>query len=199
MQLIPFCMRSLDSSCNTSIYNVANIIHGTPIKFETLQRENITSQQLYLWFAFLDLIERYQAFLEKLDSSLLTQIFYNCSEFWFGEYCQYTLNMSRKLNDMILNRIPIDFHSMSYLFGNGTCYTYLKCDRGPAPSCLDWRKICDGKIDCLDGGSDEASCDVLDINEYKKDEFQCGSGLCIPKDFCNDDPYMVAKNVFPGG
>ncbi|CAF3041939.1 unnamed protein product [Rotaria socialis] len=199
MQLIPFCMRSLDSSCNTSIYNVANIIHGTPIKFETLQRENITSQQLYLWFAFLDLIERYQAFLEKLDSSLLTRIFYNCSQLWFGEYCQYTLTMSRKLNDMILNRIPIDFHPMSYLFGNGTCYTYLKCDRGPAPSCLDWRKICDGKIDCLDGGSDEASCDVLDINEYKKDEFQCGSGLCIPKDFCNDDPYMVAKNVFPGG
>ena len=33
-----------------------------------------------------------------------------------------------------------------------TCYIHLECNRGPSPSCLDWTEICDGKVDCIDGG-----------------------------------------------
>jgi len=57
----------------------------------------------------------------------------------------------------------------------------MECNRG-TPPCLDWREICDGKIDCLDSGSDELACDELDANECATDEFLCNSGLCIPYD-----------------
>jgi hypothetical protein len=35
------------------------------------------------------------------------------------------------------------------------CYTHLKCNREPYPSCLRWSNICDKKIDCLDDGYTE--------------------------------------------
>ena len=43
------------------------------------------------------------------------------------------------------------------------CYENLQCDRagnhGRTPgACLDWREICDGKVDCVNGGSDEEFC-----------------------------------------
>ena len=70
---------------------------------------------------------------------------------------------------------------------NFTCYTHLKCNRGPFPSCLDWTEICDGKIDCLDGGFDEEHCWQLEINECKDNEYRCKNGQCIPKSFYQDD------------
>jgi hypothetical protein len=42
-----------------------------------LAKQNITSQQLYLWPASIDLIERYQLYLN--DSSSITDMFYNCT------------------------------------------------------------------------------------------------------------------------
>ena len=63
----------------------------------------------------------------------------------------------------------------------------MTCDRGPLPSCLDWREICDGKIDCLDDGADERNCDELDSNECTKDEYRCRNGFCVPNDFFNDN------------
>ena len=48
---------------------------------------------------------------------------------------------------------------------NLTCYMHLKCDRGGPHICLDWREICDGRIDCLDGGLDELHCFDLEVNE----------------------------------
>ncbi|CAF4927760.1 unnamed protein product [Rotaria sp. Silwood1] len=183
-QIVPYCIRSLNFSYNSLANNETHIIHGTPITFETLQQKNITSQQLYLSFAPIDVVERYQAFLENAHSSLLTQIFYNCSVPWFGEFCQYTFNSKSTFEEFVLS-FELN-HLADYPFQNGTCYTFLQCDRGPKPSCLDWREICDGKIDCLDGGNDEFGCEELIANECKEDEFRCNNGFCIPKDFFND-------------
>ncbi|CAF1373254.1 unnamed protein product [Adineta steineri] len=66
---------------------------------------------------------------------------------------------------------------------------HLKCYRGPEPSCLDWREICDGKIDCLDGNADEENCYLLEINECGKDEYRCRLGMCISSEFFSDDPF----------
>jgi hypothetical protein len=73
------------------------------------------------------------------------------------------------------------------------CYAHLKCDRvgdhGKTPgACLEWREICDGKVDCIDGGHDEEQCWQLEINECDREtEFRCHNGLCIPLIFLNDD------------
>jgi hypothetical protein len=162
-------------------------MHGTSIEFETLKKQNITSQQLYLSSASIDVVEQYQAYLENSNSSLSPQVFNNCSKPWFGEYCQYSFNATFTFNQILVHYFfygnSEEFHPYKY----GSCYTFLKCHRYPLRSCLDWREICDGKIDCLDGGQDEIGCEKLDLSECKEDEYRCSNGFCIPKEFFNDD------------
>ncbi|CAF5216121.1 unnamed protein product, partial [Rotaria magnacalcarata] len=57
----------------------------------------------------------------------------------------------------------------------------------PPPSCLDWREICDGIVDCLDG-IDELDCLELEINECDEHEYRCHQGMCVPEQFINDNP-----------
>jgi hypothetical protein len=63
-----------------------------------------------------------------------------------------------------------------------TCY---KRDASCFGSCLDWRQICNGIVDCSDG-QDEVSCDLLEFNECRNDEYRCRSGHCIPMIFAFD-------------
>jgi hypothetical protein len=65
-----------------------------------------------------------------------------------------------------------------------TCYTHLKCT-----SCIDWREICDGKIDCPIDGADEENCFELEMNECAENEYRCHNGLCVPESFLNDSPF----------
>ncbi|CAF4584369.1 unnamed protein product [Rotaria sp. Silwood1] len=169
-QIIPYCIRPFGLPSSLLVNNEKRVIHGTSITFETLQKENITSQQLYLLSAPIDVVERYQAFLENSYSFLSTQVFNNCSKPWI--LWAYLTYPKQEINNA---------------FKNGTCYIFIECNRGPLPSCLDWREICDEKIDCLDGGQDEIGCEILHINEYKEHEFRCSNGFCIPKEFFNDD------------
>jgi len=63
----------------------------------------------------------------------------------------------------------------------------LECDRGGSGLCLDWREVCDGRIDCLNGGVDEALCFDLEVNGCDENEYRCHSGLRIPKESLDDD------------
>ncbi|CAF1386739.1 unnamed protein product [Adineta steineri] len=63
------------------------------------------------------------------------------------------------------------------------CYLEIDCNR-----CLDWREICDGKIDCLGNGIDEADCLDLEMNQCEDNEYRCHNGLCIAEEFLNDNP-----------
>ncbi|CAF3498607.1 unnamed protein product [Rotaria sp. Silwood1] len=65
---------------------------------------------------------------------------------------------------------------------------HLKCNRGPSPLCLDWREICDGRIDCFEDGIDEVNCIELEMNECEKNEYRCQNGMCVPEQFLNDSP-----------
>ncbi|CAF4318425.1 unnamed protein product, partial [Rotaria sp. Silwood2] len=74
------------------------------------------------------------------------------------------------------------------IFTNLSCCIYLQCNCGGLfRACLDWREICNGKIDCINGGIDEAYCDQLEINECKENEYRCHNGQCIPEVFLRDD------------
>ncbi|CAF1669135.1 unnamed protein product, partial [Adineta ricciae] len=68
-----------------------------------------------------------------------------------------------------------------------SCYIHLNCHRGYSPACLDWTEICDGKVDCLDGNSDEEHCWQLELNECTQNEYQCTIGQCIPNEFVEDN------------
>jgi len=130
--------------------------------FGELSKQNITSQQLYLWSTPIDLIEQYQLYLNQLQNSKNTtmakEIFYNCTLPYFGDKCQYVLN-DYKSHHSSLNEIIYDYYRYNIyeptLF---TCYIHLECNRGPFPSCLDWSEISDGKFDCIDNRYDEEYC-----------------------------------------
>ncbi|CAF3312330.1 unnamed protein product [Rotaria sp. Silwood2] len=138
----------------------------------------------------MDLAERYQFYLNQLpisnETSMSTQLFYNCTLPQFGSMCQYSIDDYDPLQSS-LNEIIYQFYSHQYEPTTFTCYVHLQCDRGPTPSCLDWSEICDGKIDCMDGGRDEEYCWQLEINDCENNEYRCTNGQCIPYEFFRDD------------
>jgi hypothetical protein len=123
--------------------------------FVQLAKENIISQQLYLWSAPIDLIEHYQFYLNQLstfnDSFLINEIVYNCIWPRFGLECQYELYNHRPHHSSLVDIIHDFYNTFEYNPINLTCYELLQCNRGPLPACLDWSEICNGQIDCLNG------------------------------------------------
>jgi hypothetical protein len=164
-------------------------IYFPKLTFSELSKQNIRSEQLYFWSAPIDLIENYQFYLNEFDFSLSKEIFYNCTLPRFGPQCQYEFDYYS--NDSSLYEL-IDkyFRSNEYDPTTLTCYKHLKCSRGPSSSCLDWSEICDGKIDCIDGGLDEEHCWKLEINECNDNEFRCSNGQCIPEKFHRDGKHI---------
>ncbi len=81
------------SYCLSSEFNIEDNNVFSKVTFVELSKENISSQQLYLWSAPIDLIENYQFYLNQLSifnySSLEKQIYYNCTLLRFGPKCQY--------------------------------------------------------------------------------------------------------------
>jgi hypothetical protein len=47
--------------------------------------------------------------------------------------------------------------------------------------------VCDGDIDCWNGGIDEQHCIQLEMNECQDNEYRCRNGQCIPNDFLQDN------------
>lgn len=152
---------------------------------------NVTTNELLLWSATIDLTEQYQYYIDHLDnSSASEEIFFNCTEPWFGPRCQFSFASPNEYSfqSFIRNtfRKRLQYGS-SYSITNLTCYDHLKCDRGGSGICLDWREVCDGRIDCIDGGADEAQCFELEINECDENEYRCHNGQCIPREFLDDE------------
>ena len=151
---------------------------------------HVTTDHLLNWSAPIDLIERYAAYLHNdlrtKDDSLF---FYNCSMGWFGPQCQFTFDTSASFSAIVKSA----FQNRS-VSGNDledpdyTCYTHLRCKYGGSGfACLDWREVCDGKIDCPDGGNDEKYCFELEMNECEEDEYRCQNGMCVAHEFFRDD------------
>ena len=121
------------------------------LTFAELYSVNVTSLEILSWSSSIDLAEDYQEHIEQVSRSYLSKkSLFNCTPPWFGSHCQYALEMnprSTATNDGMIQQ---------------TCYLLLECDRGHLSLCLDWREICDGRIDCLNGGVDELRCFELE-------------------------------------
>ena len=157
--------------------------------FQDLHQMNVSSEELLLWSVPIDLVEHYQYFLDEVDVSLSTELIFNCTPLWFGSQCQYAfpiqdapVTIQQILNLMFDGRKPLGRRED---ITNGTCYVHLQCDRGGLAMCLDWREICDGRIDCSNGGIDESDCADLEMNECDENQFRCHYGMCIAKEFRN--------------
>jgi hypothetical protein len=185
-QIISYCAPVTDGNIWWNDTEIDGISH----QFADLARNNVTSNDLIAWSASIDVVERYEMYLENNHTTpLSSQVFYNCTWPLFGAFCQYTFKSSESSISDVIHKIFVSRHTDVYInipITNGTCYTHLHCHRGPLPSCLDWREICDGKMDCADG-EDENSCFQLEISECADHEYRCRNGQCIPEEFLWDD------------
>ncbi|CAF4780801.1 unnamed protein product, partial [Rotaria sp. Silwood2] len=120
----------------------------------------ITTNDLFDWNAPIDTMNLYQQYLENNRSLELSSLTYcNCSDrLYFGQNCQYTFHFYAPFSSIIEHR----FASKDTWKLDNTIISTVACYNG-LPSCrslicLDWREICDGKIDCIENGEDEQNC-----------------------------------------
>ena len=185
-EIIPYCLRSSTGSIfiRNSSFNNTN---GNKYSFAELRKKNISSKMLLSWSAPIDLAERYQIFLSNISSESPSEEeiwFYNCTSSWFGPFCRFAFS---SLINVSFHQIVVDYFQSKLKINNTDdvpCYQHLNCQY--LSKCLDWRDICDKKLDCLDG-SDEKDCWQLEVNECAENEYRCHNGQCIPIEFLNDD------------
>ena len=183
MIYIPYCFRPTDIS--NTVESIFIDGHGYMTSFEEMYSQNVTALQLLYWSIPVDITARYQLYLHTPHIEL-NEKFYNCTEPWFGDLCQYSfgsdqgMSMNEIIEAQFHSRIPYD--TSEDMMIQLPCYVLLQCDRGGSHICLDWREICDGMVDCLDGGHDEEFCFEMEINECEIDEYRCHNGLCISGD-----------------
>ncbi|UJR11986.1 hypothetical protein I4U23_016164 [Adineta vaga] len=180
--LIPYCRQfnEHEESISISYENVEN-----QISFKELYRQGITSSQLLDWFAPIDIAEDYE-----INGNNSNKYFYNCSLSWFGSTCQFRIiNIHRPLFGQLVRQFFLSRTSPSshLKFNVGSCYPFLNtCIRAPSPMCLDWREICNGIVDCVNG-EDEELCYLLERNQCSENEFHCTkSKECIPEIFVKE-------------
>ncbi|CAF2933177.1 unnamed protein product, partial [Rotaria sp. Silwood2] len=126
------------------------------------------------------------------DDNQVQNFICNCTNInTFGKYCEYELFYNATTFSQTVTKQYELKRQYPYfggqLYGNLSCYTtLLQCDYGEL--CLNWRDICDGIQQCIDG-KDENNCDKLEFNECDNDdkgEYRCGNGACIPAEYFLD-------------
>ncbi|CAF0975520.1 unnamed protein product [Adineta steineri] len=189
-QIVEYCIRT--PSKEIIVVNEKAI--SSKLTFDELKKNNITSTNLMEWSSPIDLIERYEYFLQ-MNTSSSTEVFYNCTLPWFGSFCQYRFVLNQSFSSFIQMRInePKLFDKNMTL----TCYMHMKCDLHSFLTCLDWREICDGKVNCLDGGEDEKYCVELEMNQCEENEYQCQNGMCVNEEFLLDEDISQINIVSP--
>lgn len=184
-EIINYCFRS-STFIKILTEPQVNLFKSDEYTFDQLKENKVTSSMLLSWSATMDVAEDYEVFLKTPSSDLINgqQIFLNCSKPWFGPSCRLSFD---SIDDVNINDVLFSLQrSKQKLTKNSkaTCYEHLHCET--FSFCLDWREICDRKLDCLDG-SDERNCWKLEINQCSDDEFRCSNGLCIPMMFFRDN------------
>ncbi|CAF3338231.1 unnamed protein product [Rotaria sp. Silwood2] len=178
-ELIQYCHETINNN-NLEVFDSLGPYEQN-FTFDELYHLNITAYDLLSWSTSIDLAEQYQYYIDEPSQlSTSSKIFFNCTQPWFGARCQYSLELSDPiiLADASLRNLSIINH---------TCYILLDCVRVHPSMCLDWREVCDGRIDCLNGDIDEMECFDLEINECDPNEYRCHNGLCISKIFWKNE------------
>ncbi|CAF0735971.1 unnamed protein product [Adineta steineri] len=201
-QIIPYCI----SNQNEPLLAVGAFTVRQTFTFDQLRQQNITSELLYSWATSIDLVEDYEIYLrnETALTDPLEKVFYNCSLGWFGRLCQYTFIKSLSLvqptfTDVVTQVFDIKLEEFSAeVYQNPrsytvySCYTHIKCERDLPHICLDWREICDGKVDCSNDGQDEMFCAELEMTDCSENEYRCHNGAqCIPKEMYYDGKFNI--------
>ncbi|CAF4997041.1 unnamed protein product, partial [Rotaria sp. Silwood1] len=171
--LVPYCIR--DAVTTDTVLLPVNQCYGIELTYEELNKNNFTINDLFSWNAPIDTIASFQKYL---DSEIVNEKYCSCKgTSYFGSYCEYTFDKLTTFSEIIEKQFE------QKTISNLICY--IRCDNGH--KCLDWREICNGIVDCLNGEDEGEQCIILESNECNLEtEFRCKNGICIPKDFAFD-------------
>ena len=155
-------------------------------RFSALRSNNVTVRTIFhQWKSSLERVEQYSLFLtepNQIDGHLC-----QCRRRGsFGKNCEYQLPVGETFEETLQWQLTVRRNNPRkvQMYGDVVCYETLKCDSGVL--CLDWREICDGIQNCLEG-RDEENCDLLEMNQCDPEkEYRCQNGMCIPQQFFLD-------------
>ena len=188
IQSLDYCRRprgpinlTRDNDTQSCEYNA-----GTVHRFSELRSENITVDTLVQrWTFTLEQLEQYSLFLN--DPNGTDGWICRCSHREsFGKHCEYRLPVGKTFEETLEWQLIMRNENQEkvQIYGDVVCYQTLECNSGML--CLDWREICDGFQQCLEG-KDEENCDLLEMNRCDlDDEYRCANGMCIPEEFFLD-------------
>ena len=153
--------------------------------FSDLRSNNTNvSTILHHWRSGIERVEQYSLFLNdgREKDGFLCQCLHPAS---FGKNCEYQLPAGETLEETLDWQVDMRKENPQdvQVYGDVICYQMLGCDSGVL--CLDWREICDGIQNCLEG-NDEENCDLLEMNRCEENEYRCVNGMCIPDSFFLD-------------
>lgn len=175
---IKYCIRSNQSAIFVS-RSSTTCLHGNKLHFNELIAENIQPWNILSWSSSVEKADEYaRVFYNRLESFENDPFLCNCSKGFFGKHCEYQLLFD--LSSFSKSRNNAKYHQK---WGKILCYETLQCDYGML--CLDWRNICDGQQNCING-IDEENCDLLEFNECENNEYRCVDGMCIAEEYWLD-------------
>lgn len=176
---IKYCLRHINSLMDQTQY-VKCTNNGEQWFFESLLANNVSPTTILKWSSSIEMVDKYAYFFYNQSAVLDTNEFLcNCTRPGsFGKYCEYQLLFE---TFSIPDSFSIQFEIKKDIAENQRwakiiCYNTLSCNFGVL--CLDWRNICDGEQQCMNG-LDEENCDKLEFNECEEDEYRCSNGMCI--------------------
>ncbi|CAF0981912.1 unnamed protein product [Didymodactylos carnosus] len=194
---VKYCRRPGNNSENRLLHNDC-FNGGISYIYLTLRRQNITVDQLLSWHSSsIRQLDHYATYLEHYSSDDDDKFICNCTDpTTFGKYCEYRLyNETTTFEQTVRKQFQLKslYYHGYQIHGDILCYTTLSsCEYGLL--CLDWRNICDGEQQCMDG-KDEESCDLLEFNECEPHEYRCRNGMCIPHEYFLDGEWDCMDNT----
>ena len=163
--------------------------YGKVHRFSELSSRNVTfSMVLHEWKSTLEQVEQYSRYLTDPSepNGYLCQCLQRGS---FGKNCEYQLPVGQTFEETLDWQLTMRENNSEavQIYGDVVCYETLECDSGML--CLDWRNICDGVQNCLEG-KDEENCDLLEMNQCdEEEEYRCMNGMCIAEEFFLDGEF----------
>ncbi|CAF1530010.1 unnamed protein product [Adineta ricciae] len=182
---VKYCVRP---GTNVSLSSAMNkCLHGEKLAFSELLAREVSPWEVLQWSSSVEQVDDYaRLFYNRLEPVEEQSYLCNCTkEGSFGKSCEYELlfdpsSFSKALQKVFDANDVIKGHQ---IWGSILFYVALVCDYGLL--CLDWRNICDGAQNCMDG-HDEENCDLLEFNECEDDEYRCVDGMCISEEYWLD-------------
>ena len=154
--------------------------YGEKWLFMDLLANNTSPHDILKWSSSIEMVDNYAHFFyNRLADVPQDDFLCRCTQRGsFGMYCEYELLFGIGTIPDLFN---IQFELKKDIAENQRwatilCYETLSCHFGTL--CLDWRNVCDGQQQCMDG-LDEENCDKLEFNECEEDEYRCSNGMCI--------------------